>query len=146
MLQKLLIIDDAVSVHKLVRIRLADEPYDIRSAYDAQGGAALVKSFCPDMILLDIGLPDEDGFAFCERLKSDPVTARIPVVFLTAMDSVEDKVHGLDLGAADFITKPFDAAELRARVRATMRTKALIDDLSRMRVTQFFREATGARA
>jgi DNA-binding response OmpR family regulator len=147
MLQKLLIIDDAASVHALIRARLTDEPYDILSAYNAEEGETVIREFSPDLILLDIDLPGEDGFAFCRRLKEDPCTARIPVIFLTASDATEQKVAGLELGAVDYMTKPFEPAELRARVRTSMRTKRLIDSLSRKRVADFLREAVAeARA
>ena len=141
MLQKLLIIDDAKSVHALVRARLAEEPYDIRSAYETQTGDAMVRQLRPDLILLDIDLPGENGLDFCRRLKDDPSTARIPVIFLTASDGLEEKIAGLELGAVDYVTKPFEPAELRARVRASLRTKRLIDNLSRKRVSDFMREA-----
>jgi DNA-binding response OmpR family regulator len=146
MLHKLLIIDDAAAVHALIRARLADEPYDIRYAFNAEDGETLINSVHPDLILLDIDLPGEDGFAFCQRLKEDPMTARIPVIFLTASNETETKVAGLDLGAVDFVTKPFDPAELRARVRASLRTKSLIDALARSRVSTFMREAIASQA
>jgi two-component system cell cycle response regulator len=145
MLQKLLIIDDATAVHDLVRARLKDELYEIRSAYNTESGETVIRSFAPDLILLDIDLPGEDGFTFCKRLKQNPATARIPVIFLTATDEIESKVQGLELGAVDFVTKPFDPAELRARVRASLRTKALIDELAHTRVSVFMREALASQ-
>ena len=141
MLQKLLVIDDAPSVHALVRARLADELYEIRCAHNTEMGETAIREFLPDLILLDIDLPGENGFDFCRRLKENPATARIPVIFLTAADDIEQKVTGLELGAVDFVTKPFDPAELRARVRASLRTKTLIDTLARQRVTNFLHEA-----
>jgi two-component system cell cycle response regulator len=141
MIHKILIIDDAAPVHGLIRARLCDEPYDIRSAYETETGEILVKQFTPDLILLDIDLPGEDGLTFCRRLKENPATARIPVIFITASDTTEQKVQGLEVGAVDYVTKPFEPAELRARVRASLRTKRLIDNLSRKRVSDFLREA-----
>src|SRR4051794_26488020 len=142
MLHKLLIIDDAADVHRLIRARLQEDgAYEIRSAFDAESGANLARAFRPDLILLDVDLPGLDGFALCAQLKEDPQTARIPVVFLTAAHTTEHKVRGLELGAIDFITKPFDPAELRARVRASLRTKALIDELAGTRVRSFMRDA-----
>ena len=147
MLHKLLIIDDAAPVHGLIRARLADEPYEIRSAYGAEEGETVIREFAPDLILLDIDMPGENGLEFCRRLKENPATARIPVIFLTAADSLEQKVAGLELGAVDYVTKPFEPAELRARVRASLRTKRLIDTLSKKRVSDFLREAVAeARA
>ena len=142
----LLIIDDAPDVHALVRARLADDGYDIRSAYDAEAGAVLARTLKPDVILLDIDLPGEDGFSACMHLKEDPQTRRIPVIFLTASRELASKVQGLELGAVDFVTKPFEPDELRARVRASLRTKSLIDDLAQARVNWFVREAVAPLA
>src|SRR6185503_8546363 len=141
MLSRILVIDDAASVHGLVRARLAEEPYDIRCANNAESGETVIREFAPDLILLDIDMPGENGLEFCKRLKDNPATARIPVIFLTAADATEQKVAGLELGAVDYVTKPFEPAELKARVRASLRTKRLIDTLSRKRVSDFMREA-----
>jgi DNA-binding response OmpR family regulator len=147
MLHRILVIDDAASVHGLVRARLADEPYDVRCANNAETGETLVREFAPDLILLDIDMPGENGLEFCKRLKANPVTARIPVIFLTADDTTEQKVAGFELGAVDYVTKPFEPAELKARVKASLRTKRLIDTLARKRVSDFMREAVAeARA
>jgi len=80
-------------------------------------------------VLLDIGLPNVDGFEVCRRLKEHPATRGIPVIFLTGTADTESKVRGLDLGAVDYVTKPFDQVELRARVRAALRAKRLQDIL-----------------
>src|SRR4029434_3942056 len=109
-------------------------------AHDAEAGETAIRESIPDLILLDIDLPGENGFDFCRRLKENPATARIPVIFLTAADETEQKVQGLELGAVDFVNKPFDPAELKARVRASLRTKSLIDTLARQRVANFLHE------
>lgn len=141
MLHKILVIDDAASVHGLIRVRLAEEPYDIRCAFGAEAGETMIRELTPDLILLDIDMPGENGLEFCKRLKENPATARIPVIFLTADDTIEQKVAGLEMGAVDYVTKPFEPAELKARVRASLRTKRLIDTLSRKRVSDFMHEA-----
>ena len=141
MLHKILVIDDAAAVHALVRARLSDEPYEIQCAFGAEAGETMIRQHTPDLILLDIDMPGENGLEFCKRLKENPATARIPVIFLTAADATEQKVAGLELGAVDYVTKPFEPAELKARVRASLRTKRLIDTLARKRVSDFLREA-----
>ncbi|PAU65137.1 two-component system response regulator [Pseudomonas sp. PIC25] len=83
----------------------------------------------PDLILLDVMMPDMDGYEVCRRLKADPVTAAIPVIFLTAMNQEDDEQHGLDLGAQDYLTKPVSAPILLARVRAQLQLKAAADYL-----------------
>lgn len=129
--QQILLVDDTEAIHQLVRARLADEPLDVHSALTAEQGLALAVSRAPDVILLDVDIPGGcDGFEVCRRLKADPKTAGIPVVLLTGVRDPEQRLHGLDLGALDYVIKPFDAVELRARVRAALRVKHLMDLLA----------------
>jgi diguanylate cyclase (GGDEF)-like protein len=85
----------------------------------------------PDLVLLDLEMPEIDGFEICRRLKQETATMSIPVVFLTGAGSAADKLRGLEAGAVDFVSKPFDPAELRARVSAALRTKYLLDLLNK---------------
>jgi diguanylate cyclase (GGDEF)-like protein len=127
-----LLVDDAPDVHELVRVWLMDEPVDLADCYD--GAACLQAARAappPDLILLDVDLPGADGFALCQALKSDPATADIPVIFLTGASSSDEKLHGLEMGATDYVTKPFEPAELRARVRSALRTRHLMNLLAR---------------
>jgi diguanylate cyclase (GGDEF)-like protein/PAS domain S-box-containing protein len=130
MRQQVLIIDDSRDTHVLVKARLAGEPIDLLNAETGIAGIELARSARPDLILLDVDMPEPDGFEVCRRLKKDPITREIPLIFLTGVSSTEQKLKGLELGAIDYITKPFDPAELRARVRASLRTKQLLDLLS----------------
>src|SRR5687767_10189446 len=130
-ISKILVIDDAEPIHDLLRYHLADEPVEIHSALDAKAGVRLALALAPDMILLDVEMPDVDGFEAIRQLKREQATLGIPVVFLTGVTTTEEKIRGLDLGATDYVTKPFEPAELRARVRATLRTRRLLDLLSR---------------
>jgi diguanylate cyclase (GGDEF)-like protein len=129
--QKLLIIDDSPDILELVTIWLAEEPLEFFSCGTGSEGIAQAARLSPDLILLDVDMPDIDGFEVCRRLKSDPATAQIPIVFLTGASSTDEKLRGLEQGAVDYVTKPFEPAELRARVRISLRTKALVDMLSR---------------
>ncbi len=130
MLQKILVVDDAQPMHALLQARLSAEPVELHFALEGETGLEMAAKLNPDLILLDIDMPQPDGFEVCRRLKSDPQTVGIPVIFLTGDTSTEKKIKGLELGATDYITKPFDAAELRARIRATLRAKYLMDLLS----------------
>lgn len=126
MAQQLLIIDDSPLIHALVRARLAAEPVQITSAESGTQGLELARKAAPDLILLDVDMPQMDGFEVCSRLKSDPATQNVPVIFLTAAATPEQKLRGLELGATDYIAKPFDPAELKARVRASLRSERIM--------------------
>ncbi len=128
--QRLLIIDDAAEVHRLLESRLHAEDLILDFVDEAQAGFDRAKTTQPDLILLDVRMPEISGFELCRLLKSDPATANIPIIFLSGATDPVDKIKGLDLGAIDYITKPFDAAELRARVRSGLRTKRYQDLLS----------------
>jgi two-component system cell cycle response regulator len=128
---KILLIDNAMMMHGAVRARLAEDGLEFHSAFDGEKGLSLAQSIRPDVILLDVHMPSPNGFEVCRRLKEDPATSNIPVIFLTGMSSTSDKIRGLNLGAMDYVTKPFDAYELQARVRASLRHKELLDLLSK---------------
>ena len=128
--QKVLIIDDSQDIHGLLHARLRSEPIELHSAEGGAEGLTMAFSLQPDLILLDVDMPSPDGFEVCRQLKADSRTSTVPVVFLSGATSTEEKIKGLELGAVDYITKPFDPAELRARVRASLRTKYLLDLLA----------------
>jgi diguanylate cyclase (GGDEF)-like protein len=128
---KVLMIDDAKMMHAVVKARLAAEEVELHSAFDGRAGIELAAAVQPDIILLDVEMPDPNGFEVCRMLKDHTDLSNIPVIFLTGAGSTEQKVRGLNLGAIDYVTKPFDAAELQARVAAGLRMKELLDLLSR---------------
>ena len=131
MRQKVLIIDDSKMITSLVQARLADEPIDVFIATGGEQGLKMAMEVQPDLILLDVEMPKPDGFTVCRELMSRTEMMQIPVIFLTGATSSEEKIKGLELGAIDYITKPFDPAEMRARVRASLRTKYLLDLLAK---------------
>ncbi len=124
---RVLVVDDSEFIHELVRARLRQEGLHVEHELSGEAGFRHAVDRLPDLILLDIDLPDTDGFDICRRLKEKAETRQIPVIFLTGQTDTEAKVKGLDLGAVDYVTKPFDEVELRARVRAALRTKRLQD-------------------
>jgi two-component system cell cycle response regulator len=128
--QSVLVIDDSELIHEVLAVRLRPEDVVLHRAYSAADAVARARELDPDLILLDIELPDGSGYEVCRRLKEDPVTAQTPVIFLTARADTEAKVKAFDAGAVDYVTKPFQVAELRARVRAALRTKRYHDLLA----------------
>lgn len=127
---QVLIVDDCEQVHRLLGkllISFDGGNLEVLHAFDAEQGFWYAKRAKPDLILLDVGMPRISGFELCKALKHEPVTSHVPVIFISGESDSTEKVRGLDLGAIDYITKPFDHAELRARVRAALRTKRLID-------------------
>jgi len=132
--QKLLVIDDSEDIQELVRVWLGDESLEFFSCITGEEGLLAAPRVRPDLILLDVDLPGINGFEVCRRLKTTADTADIPIVFLTGASATDEKLQGLELGAIDYVTKPFDPAELRARVRAALNTKRLMDLLSQKAV------------
>jgi two-component system, cell cycle response regulator len=126
-MKKVLIIDDSLDALEITKFRLARESLEILCAEGGIQGVETARLQKPDLILLDLEMPDMSGLQVLRELKSDVDLCMIPVLFLTGIASYEDKVQCLDLGAIDYIIKPFDATELRARVRAALRTKHLQD-------------------
>jgi predicted signal transduction protein with EAL and GGDEF domain/FixJ family two-component response regulator len=123
--QKLLVIDDSPDVHELVSIWLADQGVEIRFAPDGAHGLSAAAEWSPDLILLDVDMPGIDGFEVCRRLKANPDTRPVPVVFLSGAADTEQRLRGLELGAVDYVAKPFDPTELRARVRSNLAMRQL---------------------
>jgi diguanylate cyclase (GGDEF)-like protein len=131
MMQRVLIVDDSKNIHALVKARLTGEPVELHSCFVSEQAVMMATQVLPDLVLLDVDMPGMDGFEVCRQLKAQPATMNIPVVFLTGAGSTDEKIRGLELGAVDYVTKPFEPAELRARVRAALRTKYLLDLLNK---------------
>lgn len=114
-------VDDEASIRKLIEESLTFGGFSVRTAAGKAGLETLMKQKKPDIILLDIMLQGDDGYAILTRLKNDVETADVPVIMLSAKGTEEDKVQGLNLGADDYITKPFGVHELIARIKANLR-------------------------
>lgn len=128
----ILVVDDTPSNLRALA-GLLSPYYDIRVATRGDDALDAVASSAPDLILLDIVMPDMDGYAVCRELKRRPQGCDIPVIFITSKDETEDETHGFEVGAADYITKPFDGQVVLARVRNQLAVKARIDELHRQR-------------
>jgi PleD family two-component response regulator len=124
----LLVIEDDPDTSSLLSMYFTGHEYEVTAAGRGDEGMAAARRKLPDTILLDIGLPDMDGYAVCKELRASPRTSHIPIVFLSEKASVADRVAGLGAGAQDYITKPFDLEELRLRVQNLI-ARSLRDNL-----------------
>ena len=132
MTARVLVVDDILSNVKLLEAKLTAEYFEVITAFNGLECLAKMDEGAPDIVLLDVMMPGMDGFEVCRRIKSNPKTAHVPVVMVTALDQPSDRVAGLDAGADDFLTKPVDDAALFARVRSLVRLKMMTDEM-RMR-------------
>lgn len=123
--QLILIVDDNPENRKVLLSFLINKGYEVGSSRDGYKAIEFVKNEKPDLILLDIMMPGMDGFEVCEKLKSNPETKHIPVIFLTSKTCTEDIVRGFKSGAVDYVSKPFNSEELIARVEAHIEIKML---------------------
>jgi DNA-binding response OmpR family regulator len=119
--KRLLIIEDDVDVSEMLLTFFESQGYEVFHAEEGAQGIALSRAKFPNLILLDVMLPDMDGFDVCKALRTTTLTKYIPITFLTQRDNRADKVAGLELGADDYVTKPFDIEELRLRVQGSIR-------------------------
>lgn len=134
----ILVVDDLLPNRRLLEAKLKSEYYDVISADSGIKALEMASESRPDVILLDVMMPEMDGFETCRRLKKNPRTAEIPVVMVTALSDAEDRVEGLTSGADDFLTKPINDLALFARIRSLVRLKSMTDELK-------LRDKTGAQ-
>ncbi len=132
---RVLIVDDIASNRKLLEARLTAEYFDVIGASSGPEALTICAQGDCDIVLLDVMMPDMDGFEVCRRLKRDPLTHHLPVIMITALDQPADRLRGLEAGADDFLTKPIDEIALTARVRSLTRLKVTLDELRLRAVT-----------
>lgn len=125
---RILVVDDILPNVKLLEAKLTNEYYDVITAMSGAEALEKIETEGADMVLLDVMMPEMDGFECCRRIKNNPKTAHIPVVMVTALTDVSDRVNGLEAGADDFLTKPVNDTALMARVRSLVRLKMTIDE------------------
>lgn len=126
---RILIVDDVPTNRVILKAKLSNAYFDVLATDDAVNAHDLIKKEQPDLVLLDVMMPGKDGFQLCEELKADRETAHIPVVMVTALDTTEERIKGLEAGADDFVSKPFDDYALIARLRNLMRFKLMFDEM-----------------
>ncbi|MEZ5176048.1 MAG: response regulator [Acidimicrobiia bacterium] len=130
MSERILVVDDDPDILQFVQMNLELDGFRVETADGGRAALEQAAARPPDLMLLDIMMPEMDGLTVLRRMRSDPPTASVPVIILTARSLAEDRVKGLDLGADDYITKPFDLEELVARVRTVLRRSRQMRDLS----------------
>jgi len=120
-MSRILLVDDEADLVWAVRYCLQDEGYEVTTACNGEEALTLARRVRPDLVVLDIVMPEMDGIEVCSRLRRDPTLASVPILFLTVRHEIDDRVAGLDEGSDDYLVKPFDMRELKARVRALLR-------------------------
>lgn len=121
MANKILVIDDDVAINELIKVNLELSGYSVVQAYDGIKGFALAKQELPSLIVLDVMMPEVDGFTVAKRIRENEETSNIPIIMLTALSQLNDKVNGFNIGVDDYLVKPFEIEELLVRVRALLK-------------------------
>src|ERR1700687_2700068 len=129
MTARVLVVDDVELNVKLLEAKLSSEYFEVIVADNGPAALELAETEMPDIILLDVMMPLMDGFEVCRRLKANPRTADVPVVMVTALSDVADRLRGLESGADEFLTKPVNDTALFARVRSLVRLKRMMEEL-----------------
>lgn len=125
-MKKILIIEDELNIFELIKFNLEAQGFEVEGAYDGATAVEKIVEIRPDLIILDLMLPGKDGLTICREIRADKNLAYIPVIMLTAKSEEFDKVLGLEMGADDYMTKPFSVKELYARVKAVLRRTEMI--------------------
>ncbi|MGH7393546.1 MAG: response regulator, partial [Candidatus Rokuibacteriota bacterium] len=126
---RLLVVDDTPNNVKLLADLLRAKGYEVATAASGLEALARVETERPDLVLLDVVMPEMSGYEVCRRIRATPATTALPVVMVTALDPGEERIKGIEAGADDFLSKPINQAELLARVRSLLRIKTLHDEL-----------------
>jgi len=130
-LKRILIIEDDRDIVELVRYNLANEGFEVTAVTDGSVALSLLRKSMPDLVILDLMLPKMPGLEVCKEVRRDPALNRLPILMLTARGEEADRVVGLEMGADDYVTKPFSPRELAARVKALLRRAEPADEVER---------------
>lgn len=118
---KILVIDDDIAINELIKVNLELAFYNVVTAFDGNKGYALAKQEQPDLIVLDVMMPEVDGYTVAKRIRENPSTKDIPIIMLTALNMLQNKVQGFNIGVDDYLCKPFEMEELLVRVKALLK-------------------------
>ncbi|MCP4672350.1 MAG: response regulator [Desulfobacula sp.] len=125
----IMLVDDMPQNLITLESLLKKKGYQVRPALSGKQALKALSGFLPDLILLDVRMPEMNGFEVCEKIKSDPATNQIPVIFISALDAVEDKIRGFEAGGVDYITKPFQSEEVLARIGTHLKLKKALEEI-----------------
>ena len=139
---KILVVDDDSAINELIKVNLELQGYDVVQAFNGIEGCALAKQEEPSLIILDVMMPEVDGFTVAQRIRQCREIADTPIIMLTALSELNDKVNGFNLGADDYLTKPFEPDELIVRVRALLKRTHQIPKSSAVRELLTYKEIT----
>ena len=139
---KILVIDDDAAINELIKINLELNGYNVIQAFNGVDGFAKAKQESPALVILDVMMPEVDGFTVAQRIRQSSEIADIPIIMLTALSQLNDKVNGFNIGVDDYLTKPFEIDELLVRVRALLKRTQQIPQSSAIRELLTYKEIT----
>lgn len=139
---KILVIDDDTAINELIKINLELNGYSVIQAFNGVDGFAKAKQELPALVILDVMMPEVDGFTVAQRIRQSSEIAEIPIIMLTALSQLNDKVNGFNIGVDDYLTKPFEIDELLVRVRALLKRTQQIPQSSAIRELLTYKEIT----
>ncbi len=127
-MNKILVIDDDIAINELIKVNLELAGYKVYQAHDGTTGFALCKQEIPSVVVLDVMMPEVDGFTVAQRIRKNDSTKDIPIIMLTALSQLNDKVNGFNIGVDDYLVKPFEMEELQVRIRALLKRSRQIPE------------------
>ncbi len=141
-MSKILVVDDDISINELIKVNLELNGYTVFQAFDGTAGFASAKQELPDLIILDVMMPEVDGYTVAQRIRQNESTKDIPILMLTALSQLNDKVKGFDIGVDDYLVKPFEMDELKVRVRALLKRSHKIPESMATKELLIYKEVT----
>ena len=139
---KILVIDDDIAINELIKVNLELQGYEVKQAFNGTEGFALAKQELPALIVLDVMMPEVDGFTVAQRIRQADGISDTPIIMLTALSQLNDKVNGFNLGVDDYLTKPFEIDELLVRVRALLKRTSKIPKSVAVKELLTYKEVT----
>ena len=140
--RKILVVDDDVSINELIKVNLELSGYIVLQAFEGTTAFAIAKQELPDIIVLDVMMPEVDGFTVAQRIRQNESTKDTPIIMLTALSQLDDKAKGFDIGIDDYLVKPFEVEELKMRIRALLKRSNKIPESMATKELLVYKEVT----